>query len=144
MRRLLITAILIAAGVAGAAEWTTTDIRVALRIRHAMEAKGYTVPSPPFDWFAVSKPVGQPISVILSSNVVTQTEVEAVTDRDLLDAMTATDRPDAAKWWSQRTKMERFLIRCLYRLAKMNVPTLTLDQFRAQIRTEWEATADTE
>ena len=46
--------------------------------------------------------------------------------------------------WATFSRRERFLVRCLYRLAKEQWPSLTLDQFKAQLRTEWEATPENE
>ena len=49
------------------------------------------------------------------------------------------DSPD--KGWANLSRKERFLIRVMYRLAKELHPALTLEQFKTQIRTEWDETS---
>ena len=46
--------------------------------------------------------------------------------------------PDSG--WDRLTRRERFLLRCLWELAKQHWPNLTLQQYRAQLRTIWEQT----
>ena len=77
-------------------------------------------------------------------------QVEAIdyaTARDWCRAQDKSKRDDSQSpdnGWSNLSKRERFLIRCMYRLAKLHYPELTLAQFRTQLRDEWDATPDNE
>ena len=66
---------------------------------------------------------------------------------DAADTAAVAEQHDAASpnnGWGTFSKRERFLVRCIYRLAKLHYPALTLAQFRAQLRTEWDATPEAE
>lgn len=41
--------------------------------------------------------------------------------------------------WENLSRREHFFIRCLWRLTKLHYPSMTLEQFRGEIRAEWDA-----
>ncbi len=42
--------------------------------------------------------------------------------------------------WDDLTRRERFMIKCMYKLAKEHWPALTLEQYKAQLKVIWEDT----
>lgn len=50
------------------------------------------------------------------------------------------EAPDTG--YANLDRRDKFMLRCLWRLAKEHWPTLTFEQFRDQLRTEWDVTKD--
>jgi len=100
-----------------------------------------------FIWQKVGKDRGRLIEIVAEQGYTlpTKAQLRAVAtagtaDVDTFDA-NATSPDEGFSTW---TRKERFLVRALYRLAKQHWPALTLEQFRTQLKADWEATPESE